>query len=104
MIKRIYAIRDQKSKTYDNPFPQLTHEEAFRTFTSIVNAKNTINSYPEDFDLYYLGEYETNTGKVLPLDTPLHMYKAVDVHRGQPQELVQPNGKVPYEGNENLQQ
>lgn len=77
MVKRIYAIRDTKAECFHNPFYQATHGEAERAFRTAVNDdKTTINKYPEDFDLYYLGEYDDNTGKMQPLDTPQHIIKA----------------------------
>lgn len=78
METRIYSIRDQKSEIFNLPFHKKTHGEAERDFRSLVNDKNSmVHKYPEDFDLYYIGDYDDNTGRITPLDTPQHVIKAV---------------------------
>lgn len=80
MLRKLFAVRDQKSQTFTQPFSQLTTAEAERTFTTHVNEKGSpYNTYPEDFDLYYLGDYDDVEGKIQPLDTPQHVAKAVNV-------------------------
>lgn len=78
MQLRVYSIRDQKSEVFNTPFYKKSHGEAERDFKTLVNdEKSTVNKYPEDFDLYYLGDYNDNDGKFMPLDTPQHIVKAV---------------------------
>jgi len=78
MQLKIFSIRDQKSEVFNQPFLKKTHGEAERDFRSVVNDdKSTINKYPEDFDLYYIGDYDDNSGKLMPLDTPQHVIKAI---------------------------
>lgn len=78
MILKIFSIRDQKSEVYNTPFYQKTHGEAERNFQQLVSDdKSTISKFPEDFDLYYLGEYDDNTGLTKSLDTPQHVAKAI---------------------------
>lgn len=80
MQLKIYSLRDSKSEIFNAPFYKQTHGEAERDFRSLVNDdKSMVHKYPEDFDLYYLGDYDDNTGKVKPLDTPQHMVKAVQL-------------------------
>lgn len=82
MTLKIYSIRDQKAEIFNAPFYQKTHGEAERNFQELVNdEKSTVNKYPDDFDLYYLGEYDDNTGKFKTLDTPQHMMKAVQLKK-----------------------
>ena len=78
MVLKIFAIRDQKAEVYNTPFYQHSHGEAERNFKTLVNdGKSTVSQYPEDFDLYYLGDYDDNTGLVKSLDTPQHIVKAI---------------------------
>lgn len=78
MQLKIFSIRDSKSEVFNTPFYKKTHGEAERDFRSVVNdEKSTLNKYPEDFDLYYIGEYDDNKGLITPLDTPQHVVKAV---------------------------
>lgn len=78
MVLKVYSIRDSKGEKYFPPFYKTTHGEAERDFTTAArDAKSTISLYPEDFDLYYLGTYDDESGKLSPLDAPQHMSKAV---------------------------
>jgi len=78
MTHKIYSIRDQKAEYFTQPFFKKTHGEAERDFHQLVNdEKSQLNKFPEDFDLYHLGTYDDETGKMTPLDTPQHITKAV---------------------------
>lgn len=80
MKTKMYSIFDQKAAIFHPPLPQRTHGEAERTFASQVMATDSkIGQFPEDYDLYYVGEYDQETGKFEPLDTPHHVVKAVTV-------------------------
>lgn len=84
MILKVYSIRDQKGEIFNTPFFKKTHGEAERDFRSLVgDEKSFVNKYPEDFDLYYLGQYDDNTGKFDPIDTPQHIVKAVQFKENQ---------------------
>jgi hypothetical protein len=78
MVLKVYSIRDSKGEVFNQPFFQKTHGEAERSFSRLVkDESSTLAAYPEDFDLYYLGEYDDQTGLIDSLDTPQHMIKAV---------------------------
>lgn len=78
MIMQIYSVRDAKSEIFNTPFYGNTHAEAERSFRTAVNDPQTsLNKFPEDFDLWYLGTYDTITGQIKALETPQHMLKAV---------------------------
>lgn len=82
MQLKIYTIRDQKAECFNTPFFQKSHGEAERAFTQLVNDdKSMVHQYPDDFDLYYVGTYDDNTGVIQSLDTPQHMMKAVNAKR-----------------------
>lgn len=53
---RLYSIYDNKAEQFSPP--QVYHNDmlALRAFEGLVNDDKTlINSYPEDFSLYYVG-------------------------------------------------
>lgn len=80
MLHKVYSVRDAKSNSYNQPFHQTTHGEAERSFHRMTNdEKSFINAYPDDFDLYYLGEFDTIKGLYQPLKSPEHIMKAVQV-------------------------
>lgn len=81
MILKMFSIRDTKGEIFNPPYFAKTHGEAERQFKTLTNdSKSTINQYPEDFDLYYLGDYDDQTGKLKSLDTPQHLIKAALVN------------------------
>lgn len=80
MILKAFSIRDAKGEVFHPPFYKKTHGEAERDFKTLVNDhKSSVSKFPEDYDLYYLGEYDDNTGKFAPLDTPSHVQKAISL-------------------------
>lgn len=79
MILKVFTVRDSKSEVFNQPFFQRSHGEAERNFRTLVgDATSNISKYPEDYDLYYLGEYDDLSGKMSILDTPQHVVKAVN--------------------------
>jgi len=80
MVLRVYSIRDAKAEVYNTPWFAKTHGEAERSFQQLTrDGKSTVNQFPEDYDLYYLGQYDDQTGTFEPVDTPQHMLKAAAV-------------------------
>lgn len=83
-VQRAYSIRDTKAEIYNPPFYANTHGEAERELKQLTAAdpqKSKIAAYPEDYDLFWIGEYDSATGKFKPLDAPQHIVKAVDLIR-----------------------
>lgn len=77
MLLKAFSIRDSKGEVYLTPWFKKTHGEAERDFTELVRDEKTlISKYPEDYDLYFLGEYDDQKGTLIPLDTPQHVVKA----------------------------
>lgn len=80
MELKAFTIRDAKGEVFHTPFFKKTHGEAERDFTELVrDEKSMASKYPEDYDLYYCGTYDDNTGVYTSLDTPQHVIKAVQI-------------------------
>lgn len=91
MKLKVYSIRDAKAEIFNTPFYQKTHGEAERNFRAVCNDdKSTIFQYPEDFDLYYIGEYDDIDGTFDSLDTPQHIIKAVQCKRTETPTPIKP--------------
>ena len=85
MKLKAFSIRDQKAEIYNTPYFQKTMGEAERSFAQGVNdPKTMLHKYPEDFDLYYLGEYDDQLGTVQWEDTPKHIAKAISFAQSNP--------------------
>lgn len=78
MILKVYSIRDSKAEVFNTPFFQKTHGEAERSFKQLASdEKSTVWKFAEDYDLYFLGEYNDEKGELKSLDTPQHVMKAI---------------------------
>lgn len=74
----VISIRDDKTEVFNTPWFKSTLGEATRDFEMGVNDKRTVlSSSPQDFKLYKIGEYDTNTGKLTPEDSPVHIIDAI---------------------------
>lgn len=80
MILKAFSIRDAKANAFIAPWYKPTHGEAERYFHQLANdEKSMIKQYPEDFDLYHVGEYDDQTGIYKSLDQPQHLVKATQL-------------------------
>lgn len=78
MKLKAFSIRDAKAEIFHAPFYKGAFGEAEREFKMMVDdEKSKLSRFPEDFDLYHVGEYDDQTGVFASLDTPKHMMKAV---------------------------
>lgn len=71
---RIFTVFDTKAAIYGQPFYAVTDGIALRMFSDAVNNNspdNALNRYPEDFTLYYIGEFDDVTGSVTGNLTPM---------------------------------
>lgn len=61
----IFVVRDRASDAFGNPMFLVSTGQAIRSFTDEVNRSGTDNMmfmHPDDFDLYSLGEFDTDSG------------------------------------------
>lgn len=65
----LYSIRDTKAGSFQNPVVSANDFTVSRSFAeSIVTRRDPIISFsPADFDLFQIGEFDTDTGIVTPL-------------------------------------
>lgn len=73
----VFTIRDQGGEFYNPPFFARTKPEAIRSFTRIkMDPNSNIHQFPQHYDLYELGEFDDNEGKMTTFDTPQHVISA----------------------------
>lgn len=67
MICECYSVKDELNGSYHNPMflqtGETTEREAIRIFKSTINNTPIWKDTPQDFTLYYLGAFDTNTGE-----------------------------------------
>lgn len=80
MQMKIFSIHDKKAGSFQTPWYKHSHGEAERDFQTAVNdEKSFLNKYPQDFDLYYLGQIDLNSGKFETLPSPQHVVSAFEL-------------------------
>jgi len=80
METQLISLRDAKAESFTAPKAHKTIGEAERFLQHIVNTPgegNFLNLYPEDYDMYHLGTFDDQTGKMKLFDSPRHLSKAV---------------------------
>lgn len=65
MQVKMFSIRDTKLSVYRRPFFFQHEIEALRAFIEVIRDGNTeVSRFPEDYDLYHIGDYDEVTGLV----------------------------------------
>jgi len=73
VIHHIFAVLDRAADAFGRPIFVNALGQAIRQFQDEIQRaepNNALNLHPEDFDLYHLGTYDDNTGKLISLDEP----------------------------------
>lgn len=64
MKQLAFAIKDNKVGEFHSPFCVRHEKEARRLLEGlVVDNQSTIHNYPEDFSLYWVGEFDTTSGE-----------------------------------------
>lgn len=65
MKMKMFAIHDSKAEAFNVPFTLPNEALAVREFTALVNSPDSqIGQFPEDYTLFQVGEYDTQSGKI----------------------------------------
>lgn len=68
---RIYSLLDLKVKEYGQLVLMPNDEAVKRALRDMRNGgQTTLQKYPEDFNLMVLGEFDPETGLLVPLEVP----------------------------------
>lgn len=68
MNQEIYAIKDRATQSFGQPMFLQTRNQAIRMFHNEVNRAapdNPLHTNPADFELYKIGNYNTDTGGLI---------------------------------------
>jgi hypothetical protein len=65
MKLKIFSLRDQKTDAYLNPMAMQTPGQIIRMIQDeIQKPDNLLAQHPEDFELFQIGEFDTETGQL----------------------------------------
>lgn len=65
MRYKIFSIRDRAADVFSQPWFFPSKGVAIRSFGDEINKKDSgsnLSAHPEDFDLYFLGEFDDESG------------------------------------------
>lgn len=65
MILRMYAMKDELNG-FVPPIPFPNDDIAKRYLKDNLESNPTVKNTPEDFSMWYLGEYDTELGRMIP--------------------------------------
>lgn len=67
MKRRMYAIRDNKT-VFWSPVEGYNDPAAVRDFEMLVNKNDMLRNHPGDFDLYFVGTFDSDTAVFDPVN------------------------------------
>lgn len=74
MRNKVFAMKDNKLGEFTQVFFEENYVHAIRGLHHIIaEGNNVISKYAEDFDMYYIGEFDSKTGLLVPLKAPEHI-------------------------------
>lgn len=65
MNYKVFSIHDNRTNEWAPPFFQSSNVHAIRSFTQAVrnpDPNNMLSNYPNDFDLYFIGTWDSESG------------------------------------------
>lgn len=77
MKYELYVIYDRIAGVYSNPRVQHNREDAIRAFKYLVISNE--NAEPTDYELYYIGTFDSKSGAVIANDNLDFVCKGGDV-------------------------
>jgi hypothetical protein len=83
----LYSTYDRASERFGPPFLAPHSGVAIRGFTDAVTnpeRNSDISNHPDDFDLFHVGDFDSSTGIIVPLDKPVLVVqgKQVAIQKG----------------------
>lgn len=82
MNYKIYSVFDSASDTYGIPYFTQNHIQSKRLFARLVNDPNSMVSFsPRDFALYFIGEFDDESAKLITLGRPELIIRATEVKK-----------------------
>lgn len=91
---KMYSVYDSKAAAYNQPFYAPAHGAAIRNITTLANdGKSLISTYPGDYTLFAIGEFDELTGKLESYATPQSLGTGLEM-KSRPEEPLPLFGKA----------
>lgn len=81
MKQELFSIYDKKAETFSMPFPAINKGAAIRQLNMEVNSEreSLLKKFPEDYSLYLVEEFNTESGLFKGYEKPLFVIEIKDV-------------------------
>lgn len=84
MNQQIFSIYDKKMDKYHNPMFVESIVEVQRQLVSVIqDEKSLLAQFPTDYEIMNLGEFNQQTGEIIPLPKPLFMMNITQIGEQQ---------------------
>ena len=71
MKNLVFSVYDSKAEMFNTPMFFRSKPEALRAFTDECNREgSSLYQHPADFTLFLVGDFDIETGKITPMNTP----------------------------------
>lgn len=81
-VQLVFAVYDLKARAYMAPFTCATVGIAIREFArSVGHPGSPFAEFPEDFQLYQLGEFDSGSGELRSPLPPLPLARAIEFQK-----------------------
>lgn len=86
MIKKLFAVYDEKSRSFFPPFLAENEAVAGRLLEGPANnpSGGFLGMFPHDYSVYAVGEFNVSTGVVTALDHKEYCFRLADLIKKQP--------------------
>lgn len=82
MTYGVYCIRDAKTG-FMTPTIDQTDYSAIRNFVhAVCTSDGILHTHASDFDLYFLGHFNTETGEIVPKSVPMLLFSGSSASLG----------------------
>jgi len=82
MSMKIFSVLDNKTHSYNRPFCETNEIMASRSLQMALADKTIqLSMFPQDFDLYLIGELDEVTGVITPQEPPKFIVSAVSLKK-----------------------
>lgn len=82
-----YSIYDVKDQSFAMPMFVKNDDIAIRNIVAAAGQGSLLSMFPQDFELYQIGEFDAETGHLEPLEEPRYIGRVLDFKGGENSEV-----------------
>lgn len=96
MMIQCYSVYDRKTLSYSFPWSAATDGAAIRTLSeAVADVNHPLGRHPGDYVLFHVGEFNDQSGAVVPCSPLRHVIDASALVKAMQQEIPFPDVGMP---------